>query len=125
MLNKQIKITTSRGNEKATLTVSENEITVQYGDQSISKKGEYPFMVLKEIREALDKKNIFLLVNGSRRDVYPSGLSLMGTNAYIQTFGKPCSLQDLVDIFDETDRIDMIGTVNEQLNYHKQWIESL
>jgi hypothetical protein len=81
--------------------------------------------VLKEIREELEKKEIFLLINGSRMDVHPSRMSLMGTKAYVQKFGKQAFSEDLVEIFDETDKEDLIGTVNDQTKYHEDWIMSL
>jgi hypothetical protein len=82
--------------------------------------------MLRDIRSELQKYNIFLLINGSRKDVYPSGMSLPGMMAYVQTMGKQnSSLNDLVNIFDETIQLDMISTVEEQDKYHNTWINSL
>jgi hypothetical protein len=125
MTNKQIKIRVGSFYDVADLAFAGQEITFNYQEYNIRAIGEYPFMVLKEIREYLEKKNIMLIINGSRIDVYPSGMSLVGDNAYVQKIGEPSLLNDLVNIFDETDMIQLIGTVEEQIEYHKNWIKSL
>jgi hypothetical protein len=125
MQTKKIKIKVDGSYAIATLIIAQNEITFKYNSYSIIKSGEYPFVILKDIRKELDGKNIFLLINGSRKDVFPSGMSLVGNMAYVQSLGEPTSLDHLVDIFDETDRIDLIDTVEEQKKYHDEWINSI
>lgn len=120
-----IKIKVKGGNYVAVLNQNNNEISVIYNGKKISASGEFPFIALAQIRKELEEDNIFLMINGSRRDVYPSGMSLYGFNAYIQLMGKPASLDLLVNIFDETNRDDLIGTVEEQTEYHKNWLASL
>lgn len=125
MTNRRIKIKIGNSYDFADLIFSGSEITFRYGTYSVSANGDYPFIVLKKIREEIENRNMMLVVNGSRIDVYPSGLSLAGDNAYVQTIGKPTALKDLVNIFDEPDEIELIGTVEEQSKYHDNWIKSL
>jgi hypothetical protein len=108
------------------LIVEDDSIVLDSGIYKISKQGGFYFFMLRDIRSELQKYNIFLLINGSRKDVYPSGMSLPGMMAYVQTMGKQnSSLNDLVNIFDETIQLDMISTVEEQDKYHNTWINSL
>jgi hypothetical protein len=125
MTNTRIKIKIGNSYDFAELIFSGSEITFKYGSYSVTAKGDYPFMVLKKVREELDEKGIMLIINASRKDVYPSGLSLVGNNAYVQTIGKPTSLKDLVNIFEETDKAELLGTVDEQSKYHADWVNSL
>jgi hypothetical protein len=108
------------------LIVEDDSIVLDSGIYKISKQGGFYFFMLRDIRSELQKSNIFLLINGSRKDVYPSGMSLPGMMAYVQIMGKQSSsLNDLVNIFDETTQLDMISTVEEQDKYHNNWINSL
>lgn len=125
MLKRGVKIKIDNSYGRGTLTVDTNEIIFEFSNIKISKQGEYPFMILKDIRQELEKKNILILINGSRIDVYPSGMSLVGITAYIQRFGKQAFSDDLVDIFDETDEVELIGSVSDQIKYHRDWISSL
>lgn len=125
MKTREIQVSINGSYEKAILNLFDNEIIIKIRDRKLSKKGEYPFIVLKEIRKQLESENIFLIVNGSRIDVYPSGLSLHGFNAYTHVMGRQTSLDQLVDILEETDQKHLIGTVGEQMEYHAKWIETL
>lgn len=108
------------------LIVDDSSISLNSDIVKVSKHGGFYFSMLRDIRLELQKSNIFLLINGSRKDVYPSGMSVPGMMAYIQIMGKPSSsFNDLVNIFDETTELNMITTVEEQDNYHHDWINSL
>ena len=121
----KIKIKVGGTYQFARLIISGSEITFIYKAYNVTAKHEYPFMSLKHIREVMEKENILLIVNGSRKDVYPSGMSLVGDKAYVLTIGKPGLLKDLVNIFDEPNEIGLIGTVEEQLKYHNEWVKSI
>lgn len=126
MLIRKIRVKVNNSYRVADLKISDDkEITFKLEDYEISRKGDYPFMILKEIRLQLEKYNIFLLINGSRIDVYPSGLSLPGFNAYVQIIGQATLQEQLVNIFEETDQIELVGTVEEQMRYHANWVEAL
>ena len=107
------------------LTVGSNVIQLESKLFSVVKEGSFYFHILKDIRAELQNEAVFILLNGCRKDVYPSGMSLSGYMAYILTMGKPTSLKNLVNIFDDFTELDKISTVEEQSNYHSQWIESL
>jgi hypothetical protein len=85
------------------------------------------FEALIKMRLHFENKDLFLLCNGSRRDVYPSGMSRdmsQGLKAYIHKIGFPCLRDDLVDIFEAAD-LNQIGFVYEQKEFRNLWIESL
>lgn len=59
-------------------------------------------------------------------DVYPSSMSLdmgHGVKAYKMVMGM--STRQVVDIFDPTDDIDAIVTLEEQKKFRNEWIRSL
>ena len=110
---------------KAELKVDINIIQLSSEVGNFIKRGECFFNILKEIRLELEKNNAFLLINGSRQDVYPSSMSSSGFMAYIQKIGKQTSLKDLINIFDDCSDLNCISTVEEQELFHHQWFESL
>ena len=109
----------------ADLIIDTNSIRLISEVTSLQKEGNFYFHMLKAIRAELQKEGIVILVNGSRIDVYPSGMTLQTEKAYIHTLGKQGFLSDLVNIFDEVTDIGKIGSVEEQEEFHKKWIESL
>ncbi len=92
-------------------------------EKEISVTGEYPFFVLMELRDILEKRKVYLLCNGSRYDVYPSNMSKIGYKAYITKIGKPSLEKDLVNIFDECIDRNYISTVQRQKEYNKKWMD--
>lgn len=83
---------------------------------------DFPFVALKKIRQELDHMHIKLLCNGSRIDVYPSGMSLSSLMAYELKMGQPAI--SLVNIFEPAD-VEKIVSVEEQGVYRSQWLKSL
>ena len=69
-----------------------------YDDKVMSKGGSAPFLVLKEFRKEIEKESRFLICNGSRIDVHPSGMTSWSTMAYINRIGKPGT--EFVEILD-------------------------
>ncbi|RXK86141.1 hypothetical protein [Filimonas effusa] len=94
-------------------------------DSFLIEKKAPPFALLKWLRLELEKKGIIVLVNGSRRDVYPSGMTLVSSMAYVNSLGKQASLDDLVDIFDECTNRTLLSSVQEQELYHEEWLKSI
>lgn len=124
----QIKIIKSGELILANLFVGSNKI--EYSDDTRSKvvSGDFsPFLLLKRLRIELEKEGVLLLIQGSRRDVYPSGLQMsMGSNgAYVHSNGK--GVGELVDIFEplEEENFNLIGTVREQTDYFKRWAKCI
>jgi hypothetical protein len=110
---------------KAELWGEINSIKLISNDYSITKTGDYPFYILKDIRADLQTNNIFLLVHGSRKDVYPSGMTLPSFMAYIHSIERPTSTNDLVNILDECTDLSLISTIEAQEIYHETWLQSL
>src|ERR1700712_3971586 len=125
MINK--KIILSQGNSQyiGKLKVDENLIHIESSLCSITRQGEFYFYILQDVRIELQKNNVFILVNGSRKDVFSSGMTLASYKAYIHVMGKPTSLDDLVNIFDDFTDSSMLSTVEEQNTYHDLWVESI
>ena len=90
-----------------------------------SKSGNI-FDSIVELRKKLELKNIYLLCNASVINVYPSGMQkeFGGTKAYKLQMGKQALLIDVVDIFDYDSELK-IGSVKEQEEFYKSWLESL
>ena len=85
------------------------------------------FAGLIQVREIFSKKNIVVLCNGARYDVYPSRMSRQmskGIKAYALTLGRQTSQADLVDIFGLAD-LNKIGTPQQQKDYYEKWLNSL
>jgi hypothetical protein len=85
------------------------------------------FAAMQMMREELEAQGIKLLCAGARTDVWPSAMSRDmggGRKAYIQRLGEKASQTDLVDIFDFAETA-LIGTVEQQREYHKAWLRSL
>lgn len=111
--------------DTAVMIYDDSTITVTIGDTKIFREGVIPFFTLAEVRKELEKQQLFLAINGSRIDVYPSGMSSPGFNAYIHIMQMPARLDQLVHIFKETDKTDMLGTVEAQQRFHEKWIQLL
>jgi hypothetical protein len=124
-IQKQVNLIQKGNKSTGILKVDGNIISLESKLCSISKEGEFYFYILKEIRAMLQLEGIFILINGSRVDVYPSGMSLSSNKAYVNTMGKQTSLNDLVDIFDNFTDLNKVSTVEEQNEYHENWIKSL
>ena len=89
-------------------------------------KSDNIFDSVVELRKKLELNNIYLLCNASAINVYPSGMQkeFGGTKAYKLQMGKQALLIDVVDIFDYDSELK-IGSVKEQEEFYKNWIESL
>lgn len=91
-------------------------------DIHIELEDDYPFLALSQLRGILEPKGIKILCNGSRLDVYPSSFMMKSFKAYKLEMGKPASSEDLCFIFDSTDDLSKIATVDEQWNYWLRWL---
>ena len=92
-------------------------------DVKISAEDKYPFFALVKIRLILEKQSMFILCNGCRENVYPSGMSAIGLMAYELQVGKQAT--NLVNIFDPVDNFELIVSVERQKFYRDNWFESL
>ena len=102
-----------------TLTFEGSELTARSSDY---------FEAMSEIRRKLESEGWQLICNGSSRNVFPSGMSRdMGSRgqlAYKLSLGVAGKTSDLVDIFECETPIDPVS-VDEQLRFYEQWIDSL
>ena len=106
----------------------EDEINLKIEIENIVyfSKSDNIFDSVVELRKKLELNNIYLLCNASAINVYPSGMQkeFGGTKAYKLQMGKQALLIDVVDIFDYDSELK-IGSVKEQEEFYKNWIESL
>jgi hypothetical protein len=99
------------------------ELLYKSGDQTLSAKHDYYFFALIDIRLKLEKFNQFLLCNGARIDVYPSGMSVIGTLAYELIPGKKA--ERLVEIFEPARERKKIASVVDQKAYREEWFKTV
>ena len=113
---------------KLFLSEIENEINLKIEIETTIyfSKSDNIFDSVVELRKKLELNNIYLLCNASAINVYPSGMQkeFGGTKAYKLQMGKQALLIDVVDIFDYDSELK-IGSVKEQEEFYKNWIESL
>ena len=100
------------------------KITFECSSYKIESHDNYPFSALLDIRKELEKRNLKILCNGSRLDVYPSGAALGSLKAYALKMGKVATRDDLVLIFESTNDMTKIATIDEQKNYYRKWLDS-
>lgn len=102
---------------------NEASLTYKCNGQEYSAMHKYPFWALTKIRENIEIGGGRLLCNGSRIDVYPSGMSALGILAYEIVMGKPAT--KLVSIFDSYTQLNKIVTVEDQKANFEKWLVSL
>jgi hypothetical protein len=91
------------------------------GDIHIELEEDYPFFALIALRRILEPQGIKILCMGCRLDVYPSSFMATSFKAYKLEMGKPGTREDLCFIFDPTDDLSMIATIDEQWVYWLTW----
>lgn len=98
-----------------------------FNEEKLNFTGRDFFDCLVKLRESLEERRFFLLCNGARYDVYPSRMTRqmgLGIKAYRMELGKPATIDDIVNIFEETEP-SKIGTIKDQQLYYKKWLASL
>lgn len=99
------------------------------GCESYSCEASDLFECLAELRRTyLQPIGAKILCNGARKDVYPSRMSRQmsaGRKAYQVRLGHPARANDIVDIFDAAPALNVVNDVAEQVNFHREWLESL
>ena len=126
-MEREIKIIIAGRIDSAKLMVTDYIISFEYQDIILKEQiGNFPvFSVLKKIRQELEKSNILLLINASRIDVWPSGMSSMGNGAYIHRLGESSLTKDLVGIYEDAADTTLIGTIEQQSAFIIQYRDSL
>ena len=85
--------------------------------------GPDQFECLLRIRAELEPLGFHFLVNGARRNVWPSGMAREmggGKQAYVLVLGQP-GRPELVDIFEPADE-SQIALVQEQRDFFQTWL---
>lgn len=96
------------------------------GCDSKSFEGSDLFDALISLRLSLEFDKRRIACNGSRPDVFPSGMARemsRGRKAYILKIGVRPSREDVVDIFESSDPAEL-GSVGDQQAFLNRWKES-
>lgn len=99
------------------------EIVIANDIFNIEAIDEYPFFALIKIRQQLESKGYFILVNGCRINVYPSGMQYSTFTAYELELGKPAI--KTVDIFESFSNPKYVATVKDQERFFYKWVGSI
>jgi len=86
--------------------------------------GPDQFECLVRARDDLEPQGFRFLVNGARRNVWPSGMARDmggGRKAYVLVLGQP-GRPELVDIFEPADETQ-ISSVQEQRDFFQTWLD--
>lgn len=79
---------------------------------------------LFKLRQLLEERDLFILCQGSARNVHPSGMARdmsSGLKAYSLELGKKALLEQLVEIFDPAP-LDTVGLITEQIAFFEKWV---
>jgi hypothetical protein len=100
-------------------------VLFEYKDDQIgfSSNDSFPFFALAKIRLELEKNGKYILCNGSRVDVFPSGMTVSGLMAYELVLGRPAT--KLVNILEEFTDINFITCVEAQKQHRMLWLKSI
>jgi len=105
-----------------------SKLRIDLNGQSYSAISSDAFSAMNKIRETTDELGIRFLIQGTKPNCWPSGMSAQmsnGTKCYVHAM-KPKQYQnsDLVGTFDSADETD-IGTLEEQIAFHKEWQKAI
>jgi len=81
------------------------------------------FDCLVKLRQLLEKNQLFILCQGSAKNVYPSRMARdmsSGLKAYSLELGKKTSIEQLVEIFDPAP-VEAVGLIVEQNEFFEKW----
>lgn len=111
--------------KEAYIIKDEENIIFIFDDIRIEENDVFPFRALQSLRKTLEQKNIYLLINGSRKDVYPGGMLLHSEYAYKLIIGKHNNDEDKLHIFSNAKYEELISSVEDQNKFHEIWGESI
>ena len=103
------------------------EINLDCEDSKFKAQGKDLFESLKEIRKQLNKKNMDLLVNGSRKNVSISPMlseSSGGRSIYLLRPRMAARLEDIINTFDHISK-EELSTLDDQRIFYKKMLGSL
>ena len=112
---------------ESTLFFSSNDqgikLAYELGDMKIVVEETFPFIALAKIRVSLENIGLKILCNGSKLNVYPSGMALSSVKAYELEMGKPAT--KLLNIFDPISDPEEVASVADQKSFYENWIDTL
>ena len=114
----------SAGSISIEITI-EDSCRIKFGSQLF--EGTDLFAALIALRSTLETEQRRIACNGSRPDVFPSGMARemsRGRMAYVLKIGTRPEREDLVDIFDPAHPMQ-IGSVADQQEYVTLWRQAL
>jgi len=103
------------------------EIILSYNDKQISAKNYDLLETLIDIRRELNKENLDILVNGSRKNISSSPMlrdASAGAKTYLIRMGIQARLEDIISIFEPISK-EYYASLEEQQQFHDSWTESL
>jgi hypothetical protein len=102
------------------------EINLDCEDSKFKAQGKDLFEALKKIREELNKKNMDILVNGSRKNVIVSPMmsEAGGTNMYLLRPRLQARPEDIVSTLNSISK-EELSTLDEQRIFYTKWLGSL
>jgi len=77
-------------------------VELRFDERTIIGKSEDFFVALIQVRRTLEMENVFVLIYGASKNVWPSAMARSmgaGLRAYKMTMGKQALKTDLVEIF--------------------------
>ncbi|MFF1793198.1 hypothetical protein ACFVXQ_02980 [Kitasatospora sp. NPDC058263] len=94
--------------------------------KSFSGGGSDLFDALSAVRRIIEPSGFLVACNGARRNVFPSPMlrqATAGRRAYVLEIPRTSNRPPVVDIFEPAEGLE-VCTVDEQLNWHSQWLAS-
>ena len=105
-----------------------SKLRIELNDQSYSAISTDAFSALNKIRKTTDELGIQFLIQGTRPNCWPSGISGQmsnGTKCYLHEMKlENHHSSDLVRTFDSVDKSD-VGTLREQIDFQEKWVEAI
>jgi len=103
------------------------KIVLSYKDKQISAENYDLLETLIDIRKKLNKENLDILVNGSRKNISSSPMlrdASSGAKTYLTRLGIQARIGDIVSIFEPISQ-EYYSSLQEQEEFHEIWMKSL
>jgi hypothetical protein len=125
-LEKKIKIMVDGKIDFARILIDNESIEFHYYDFFVKIRGDspYPLILLQQLREKLENRNIELLIKGSIKNLFVRGVMALGIRAYVIKLGDS-NLVQTVDIFEDIEDLNLVATVRDQKQFLELWKKSL
>jgi len=108
-------------------TISPTQIIVSYGGKSVSAENNDLLDTLIDIRKQLNKEDLDILINGSRKNISSSPMlrgASAGEKTYLTRLGIQARLEDIVSILEPITK-ENFSSLKEQKEFDEIWTQSL